>query len=200
MQARYKWLLLPPAIALVLFMGPLRRVGLPSAGTELAQQTEGEVGRGIVPMPDAWQVTSTLLGVLLLGGAGIMLLARLRRGSSPRSGDLMSLRQSLRLSARHSVHAVQFDNSLLLLGECDNSLCLIKLGRDPEQLEDEERLAAREADEEEGAVPRDMVIPRPGVPTTKLLRPPETPRAGRSRPSLDEFKDLLRRVKAGSRR
>jgi len=197
MQARYKWLLLPPAIALVLFMGPLRRVGLPSANTEPIQETEGEVGRSIVPMPDAWQVTSTLLGVLLLGGAGIMLLARLRRGSAPRGGGLMSLRQSLRLSARHSLHAVEFDNNLLLLGECDNSLCLIKSGRDPEQVEDEERLAAREADEEGGAVLRDMVIPRPGAPTTKPLHPPETSRARRS---LDDFKNLLRRVKAGSRR
>ena len=69
MQARYKWLLLPPAIALVLFMGPLRRVGLPSADSGPAQETEAEVGGSIVPMPDIWQMTSTLVGVLLLGGA-----------------------------------------------------------------------------------------------------------------------------------
>ena len=200
MQARYKWLLLPPAIALVLFMGPLRRVGLPSADSGSTQDIEAEVGRSIVPLPDIWQVTSTLLGVLLLGGAGIMFLARFRRGPSPRRGDLMSLRQSLRLSARHSVYAVQFDNSLLLLGESDNHLTLIRLGRDPEQLEDEEQLVSREADEEEGAVLRDMVIPRPQEPATKVVRSSQIPKPGRSRPSLDEFKELLRRVKAEPRR
>ena len=132
MQARYKWLLLPPAIALILFMGPLRNIGLPSTeGLAQEIQTAGDpqtteepgtmqdpqgVGQGIVPMPDAWQVASTLLGILLLGGIGIMLLARLRRGRSPKSGDLMTLCQSLRLSQRHSLHAVQFDHNLLLLG------------------------------------------------------------------------------------
>ncbi len=212
MQARYKWLLLPPAIALILFMGPLRNIGLPSTeGLAQEIQTAGDpqtteepgtmqdpqgVGQGLVPMPDAWQVTSTLLGILLLGGIGIMLLARLRRGRSPKSGDLMTLCQSLRLSQRHSLHAVQFDHNLLLLGECDGHLSLIKLGPDPEQRQDEELLAARDADE--GAVPRDMVIPHPAGSTTGSLQSGKV-RVDRHRPSLDEFKDLLRRVKSGAR-
>ncbi len=211
MQARYKWLLLPPAIALILFMGPLRNVELPSVGgpspeTDAVREPQGTdqpetipdpegFGAAVVPMPDIWQVGSTLLGILLLAGAGITLLARLKRGRSSKSGDLMTLCQSLRLSQRHSLHAVQFDDNLLLLGECDGHLSLIKLGSDPEQRQDEELLAARDADE--GAVPRDMVIPHPTGPAS--LRSPKT-REDRRRPSLDEFKDLLSRVKAGTRR
>ena len=38
MQARYKWLLLPPAIALILFMGPLRNVGGPLTGEPAPQE------------------------------------------------------------------------------------------------------------------------------------------------------------------
>ena len=206
MQARYKWLILPPAVALVLFMGPLRDVGMPPINDERVPEVssqgtslESEVGQGIIPMPSAWQMGSTLLGVLLLGGAGIMLLARLRRGPTGGSSDLMSLRQSLRLSQRHKIHAVQFDHRLLLLGECDGQLTLIKAGSDPEAMADEEHLAARGIEEDTGAVPRDMVIPRPGTAVTRRPRPPKSGTGSQSHPTVDEFKDLLRRVKTGAR-
>ncbi len=206
MQARYKWLILPPAVALVLFMGPLRDVGMPPTNDELVPEVssqgpslESEVGQGIIPMPSAWQVGSTLLGVLLLGGAGIMLLARLRRGPASRNSELMSLRQSLRLSQRHNIYAVQFDHSLLLLGECDGHLTLIKAGSDPEAMEDEERLASRGVEEDTGAVPRDMVLPRPGNSVAQQPRSPRSRTGSQARPTVDEFKDLLRRVKTGAR-
>lgn len=198
MQARYKWLLLPPAIAVVLLMGPLRQTVSPTSTP--APQAESEaspVGKGIVPMPDAWQVTSSLFGILLLGVAGIMLLARIRKGPAARVGDLMSLRQSLRLSNRHRLHAVQFDDNILLLGESEGRLNLLRLGRDPEQIEDDEELGSRDA-EDGGAVPRDMIIPRP--PASSVRRTSPTGATERARPSVDDFKELLRSVKAGARR
>lgn len=210
MQARYKWLLLPPAIAVVLIMGPLRQTEPPAPEPETVQAVEAEnpvdqnpvdqspVGQGLVPMPDAWQVASSLFGILLLGVAGVMLLARIRKGPSSRGAELMSLRQSLRLSGRHKLHAVQFEDSILVIGESEGRLVLLEKGSDPEQFADDEELAAR--DEDGGAVPRDMVIPRPPASARKRPVPPRAQSPERARRSLDEFKDLMRSVKAGAGR
>ena len=63
MQARYKWLLLPPAIALILFMGPLRNVELPSVGgpapeTDAVREPQGTDQPETTPDPESLMLAS----------------------------------------------------------------------------------------------------------------------------------------------
>lgn len=230
MQSKFKWLFLPPAIALVLFLGPLQSGA--GAGTKpvteaaAAQDTRstsgnrnGTVGRpGTTPvqgsaipeMPGGWQVMSTLVGVLLLGGVGLALFKRAKSATGPREGEFVSVRQSVRLSQRHTVHALEFDGAVLLVGECEGNLSVIQQGGAvPDRARDEAEIRSRYDEEDEGAVPRDMVIPRPDAATRRALpTAPDTDRAtgqpairragvapnGSAAAKLASFKNLLARA------
>jgi hypothetical protein len=114
----------------------------------------------------------------------------------------------VRLSARQHLHAIQWDDRLLLIGECDGKLAVLREMQDPQVAADEAAVASRLAaddDDDEGAVPRDMIIPRaPAKPTrTAAPTPPATAaRAKSARAVLDsaaankalaDFKALLSR-------
>lgn len=214
MQAKWKWLLLPPALALVLFLGPLRDVAAPKSvhstaapaasaanpGTNDANPSAAATARGPAEFPGLWQVGSTLLGVLLLGGVGLAVLARCKgRGLGGAAGPV-SVRQSLRLSPRHRLHAVVLEGRLLLVGECEGNLAVLHTGTDPEVLADEARVAGRDDD---GAVPRDMILP--AVPPRRLPPRPRQPlpdpaaaAAGQpatGRNTLADFQALLRKLR-----
>ena len=194
-----KWLLLPPAVALLIVLGPLsmrtntaratdvpqaevaEAQPLPDALPAATQSPKGKTNALPVPRtPDLWQVTSTLIGVLLLGGATLMVLRRMRTAPATGSTGAVTLRQTLRLAPNKTLHAVEFDGRLLLVGASEKGLQLLHAGgAAADAAADEATIAARsqaavaiEEDEDEGATPKNLVIPRPPKPQQKLPTPP----------------------------
>lgn len=198
MNSKWKWLLLPPAAAVVLLLGPLRGAPEAKPDPEPARPASPAQtgGKTAAPgLPDVFTVGSALIGVLLLGGVGLALFAKLRGGST--TGDrVVALRQSLRLSPRHRLHVVELDARLLLLGECDGNLTVLGRSEAPEAAQDERTVAARANDErmlEEGATPPDLVLrPHPG----NRRRESSPPRTANS--ALTDFRALLRRARVPS--
>jgi hypothetical protein len=147
-------------------------------------------------------MSSALVGVLLLGVAGLLVLKRLRRGARPAGATaLATLHQTLRLSPRQAVHAIEFDDRILLVGEHERGLVLLDRGRtgsaDDEAavlgrgaLTAADLAAAVDADDD-GAVPRDLVIPRPPHgPRSPAPAVGTAPRATR----LNDFRSLLQKA------
>ena len=111
----------------------------------------------------------------------------------------MTLRQTLRLAPNKTLHAVEFDGRLLLLGASEKGIALLHAGGSTaDAAADEATIAQRsqaivEADEDEGATPKNLVIPRPERPAQKLPTPPATP----SEPPAEKAqKDLLHDFRA----
>lgn len=155
MRAIPKWLLFPPLVAALVILGPLSMQSTAPAWS----------------WPDLWQMTAALVGLVLLGfvvlGAG-GLVPRLRQRGQPALGPkLVTLRQTLRLSAQQSVHAIEFDDRILLVGEHERGLVLLETGHVKADLDE---------------IPRQLPMPR--------LRSPDVP-AARSH-GLDDFRTLLR--------
>ncbi|MEZ5967248.1 MAG: flagellar biosynthetic protein FliO [Planctomycetota bacterium] len=157
----------PPALALLLMFGPWRTASpkpLEADGPSSAPAKNEPTRPPSLATPDMTQTVSTVLGVCLLGTAVVLGLAK-ARARAPSQGSAIAVRQSVRLSSRHTVHAIEFDDRLLLLGECDGSLRVLHSG------EERESAAVRPApafdapdDEDDGVMLKDMVIPRPPRP------------------------------------
>ena len=66
------------------------------------------------------------------------------------------------------LHAIEFDNRILLIGESDKGLTLLDQGSLPEAVTDEAIVFARQQEaieaDDDGAVPRNLLIPRPENP------------------------------------
>jgi hypothetical protein len=94
MAKNQRWLFLPPAIALLLVLGPL---SMSSGGRDEAARRPpaARVGapadRPAPRTPGLWQIGSTLCGVLLLGGALVFLIRRAQRGPSPADSHQIGL-------------------------------------------------------------------------------------------------------------
>jgi flagellar biogenesis protein FliO len=189
MRFRNKWLLIPPAAALLLFLGPLRPLPVGSDTGGPAAARSADAGPALPRAPDLVHVGSTLVGVLLLAAAGLFLLARLRHGKPSAGGAVFRVRQSLRLGPRQQLWAVEFDDQLLLLGENDGTLAVLGTGR-PERDEAPAGGETLPEPEPEGAVPRDLVIPRPE--RAPILRAGTGP--ARRAPSLGDFRSLLQKA------
>jgi len=189
MKSTPKWLLIPPVVALLLVLGPLAMGGAgannnqattpggapATAQPEPATETGARPGSLVPRTPDMWKMSSALVGVLLLGAVGLLGLKKLRGGASPQgSQQLATLRQTMRLGTKQSLHAIEFDNRILLVGESDKGLTLIESGSLPDAVADEATVLARtdilvddDDDEDEGATPKNLLIPRPDKPRTK---------------------------------
>ncbi|HLQ36743.1 MAG TPA: flagellar biosynthetic protein FliO [Planctomycetota bacterium] len=209
MKLDRKWLLLPPAAALLICLGPLTmasgRNGNPqknapaTAAARTAQDARTDKGTDkgngqLAPRtPDLWQLGSTLIGVLLLGAAGVFLVRRARGGRPKTTGSgACALRQTLRLGAKQALHVVEFDDQLLLLGHGDHGFAVLHHVRSPERALDEATLAARSvADGDDGAVPKDLLIPRPARPQRPPVTPPSPPRRSGV---LNDFRTLLHKA------
>ncbi|MFN9274602.1 MAG: hypothetical protein ACK6D2_02595 [Planctomycetota bacterium] len=158
--------------------------------------------------PDFGQMLTALVAVLGLGVAGVYVLRQLRGPARPTGdGKLMTLRQSLRLSPRHTLHAIEFDDRIVLVGETERGLALVDGGKLPDRAADEAAVLARAAaaaaaaadddDDDDGAVPKDLIIPRPDRPLpARAARAPSSRRAATSAtaPALADFRNLLQKV------
>ncbi|MFT4840945.1 MAG: flagellar biogenesis protein FliO [Planctomycetota bacterium] len=235
MKSAPKWLLIPPAVAVLLILGPMSmgesgdetgsaKTSQPAFGQPTAAQTASArpaarqpepngsmlkpraVAGSLVPRtPDMWKMASALIGVLLLGAGGIMVIKRMRGGATPQGKTaLATLRQTVRLTTKQALHAIEFDNRILLIGETDKGLTLIDRGSLPEAVNDEATVLARQHQEQEdddGAVPHNLLIPRPGAAPRAPAAP--VPAANAAIPSkadvaiakLNSFRTLL--AKAG---
>jgi len=180
-------------------------VTAPAAATDLAGGLSAKRADPVLPRaPDLWQMASALTGVLLLGCGGVLVLRRLRRGArSGGSSSLMTLRQTLRLSAKQAIHAIEFDDRILLVGEHERGLALLDTGKLPERAADEAEVVARGAaakvdaivgDDDDGAVPKDLVIPRPVNPPARRLPAPAAAPVKRANPGLADFRNLLQKA------
>jgi flagellar biogenesis protein FliO len=208
-----KWLLVPPAVALLLILGPLSMRGADAApdgpAAPVTTQTaapetapEGRSSRATPPAaprtPDLWQMSSALIGVLLLGAGGIFVLRRLRGGAAPTgTSTLATLRQTIRLGQKQALHAIEFDDRILLVGETERGLTLLDRGRLPNAIADEAEVLGRTAaatadDDDDGAVPRNLVIPRPANTPARTLAKAGATRATQQR--LNDFRNLLQKA------
>jgi flagellar biogenesis protein FliO len=202
--AKYRWLVLPPAIALVLVLGPL------STGSGVASDTPGPAttapaaaenavsstrpGAGLPDMPGLRQVGSALCGVLLLGAAVVWIAARLRGRMAGPDGSLVTVRQSVRLAPRQTLHVVQFQDDILLLGASEAGLAVLQSTSAPDAARDQSTALAQADDADDGVVLRDMVIPRQ---QPVAAAPPAKPAAQ----NLAGFRTLLKETRrAGARR
>lgn len=211
MKSMPKWFLLPPAAALLLVLGPLSLKSGATPPAEPAQASIADEGSGTglrdraaratfasPKTPDFWQIGSTLIAVLVLGVGGIAVLRRLKQGpAAPRGASLMTLRQTLRLSGQRALHAIEFDDRILLVGENERGLQLIDSGKATGPAADEAEVLARtplplEA-EEEGATPRNLLIPRPERAAVKLPTPP-VDHPQRAATGLGDFRSLLQKA------
>lgn len=203
MKLDAKWLL-PPAAALCLILGSLTMSNGGSGKadadkadapvtTPVASAAEKNLAASMPKMPDMWQLGSSLVGVVLLGGAVIYFARRVQKTSPGHGNQSVALRQTLRLTAKQTLHVVEFDNRLLLVGASDAGVVLVDQAPTADPADDEAAVLARaEAEaEDEGAVPKDLLIPRPERPTqTRLPTPPGQKRA----PALGDFRALLQKA------
>ena len=215
MKSIPRWFLIPPAAAALLILGSLAMQGSGKPGKDGASATAAEPTAAptaaerkqpqLPRTPDLTQMASALVGVLLLGVGGVVLLRRLRQPArAPRGAALFALRQSLRLSPKQTIHALEFDDRLLLIGETERGLALLDTGKLPERDADEAAVLARPhaapsttAEDDDGAVPKDLVIPRPAAPARRLPTPPSSPaerEPQRASAGLADFRNLLQKV------
>lgn len=225
MKSTPKWLMIPPAAALLLLLGPIAMGGssAPATSGEPSQRPGAEQPRAyadpagaspgaeraprggqqeaapraalpgsLVPRtPDLWQMSSALVGVLLLGGVALLGLKKLRGSASPqRPQTLATLRQTMRLGAKSTLHAIEFDDRILLVGDGEKGLTLIESSRLQDADEDEatvlaRSVAAQPAPTDEGATPKNLLIPRPDASATP------TSKADIAIAKLNDFRALL---------
>lgn len=221
MKSIPKWFLVPPAVAAMLVLGTLTmgndspKSAAPKTAPAVAADADVDQDQAAAPAagrgqaiagpkaPDLGQMVAALAAVLGLGVAGVYVLRQLR-GPARASGGipLLTLRQSLRLSQKQTLHAIEFDERIVLVGESDRGLTLIDGGRLPERAADEAEVLGRPtgraldvvADDDDGAVPKNLVIPRPEKsPARRAPTPPATKAEG-AKPTLADFRNLLQQA------
>ncbi|MEO0480573.1 MAG: flagellar biosynthetic protein FliO [Planctomycetota bacterium] len=76
-------------------------------------------------VPGTSEVLIALGAVLAVGGAALYLLRKAKALPQGSESSAVRLRQSLRVGARHSVHALEFDGRILLVGETEKGLTVL---------------------------------------------------------------------------
>lgn len=165
---KWKWLALIPLLAIFLVFGPLAMSS--TKPEEAARSSEGDwrrSGKREAPAVSPLKVVSSLAGVLLVAVGGIILLRRLQDKASMVGGNAIQIKETKRISPKRFLHVVRAGDQLLLLSNSEQGIHLVSnltpSDAAPVELEAET--------EEEGAVPRDLVLtpmkPSRARPVTK---------------------------------
>ncbi len=183
-EERGRRIVAPPASALqVLSKSETAQTAEPPATTD-AGKPPVAIGGSAPELPGLLELGVTLAGVLGLGALGLYALARLRGKQGLGADGPARIRQTLRLTAKSTLHVVEFDGRTILVGAGEQGVTLLA---DAAQAHDDE---AALAERDDGVALRDMMIPRPAA------RPRSAPAPTRSR--AEAFRDALEA--AGSQR
>ncbi|MEZ5989357.1 MAG: flagellar biosynthetic protein FliO [Planctomycetota bacterium] len=208
---KLKLFLLIPLAAALLVLSTLIQPQAPSArrGPEIVagRQPDGTRDAGAVAAPttNITTVALTLAGILVLAAGTILVVRRLQGGIDTVHDREIRIKETRRLSGKRLLHLVRASERLLLLAESEHGLSLLcdltpdEHGLAAADLAELERapVALGDDEDDDGAVPRDMVIPRPA-------RRPAPARQARPAPAAKaaalpaDFKKLLARLAARS--
>lgn len=157
-------------------------------------------------LPLGLKLSLGLVGLLILAGGTIYLIRKAQGGLETVKDREIKLKESRRLSNKRLLHLVRAADRLLLLAESEHGLHLISDLTPSEEvlaaedlareLEASRSLAADlQAEEDEGAILRDMVIPRPEPQTV----PTNGKKKGKPSPhTVAEFKKILQQLGHGA--
>lgn len=184
-MSKWKWFALIPVLAAALVFGP----GIFGSGNPSGGEAEGrswEPATGAVPSgaPSMLEVAACLGLVLVLAVGGMILLRRLQYGTPHAGGTTIQMRETRRLGPKRALHMLRVSDRLLLVAESEQGIHLVAdlTPADPDEDVAEPIADDPDDDDEDGAVPRDLVIPRPRQ------------RARPKRAALANFRDLLDRL------
>jgi len=200
-MAKYKWLILMPILAFALVFGP-NLIGGSKSNTESRSTTSAiwkrssEPGSSKAASPglgiDATSMAMSLFGVLVLACGAIWLLKKLQTGGRVIGGREILIKETHRLNAKRAIHLARVSDRLLLLGDSEAGIQLLKDLTPPEETEPLAdattftipRPEIASSTDEEGAVPRDYVIQ-----AAKRQTQPKD-----SAEELGNFRELLHRL------
>ncbi len=175
------------------------------------------VSRGIAPkrtgtssaefLPLGIKLSLGLVGLLILAGGTIYMIRKAQGGLETVKDREIQVKESRRLSGKRLLHVVRAADRLLLLAESEHGLHLLSdltpseevlAAQDlAKELQAARTLAANtQEDDDEGAILRDMVIPRP---ENKGKRPQGNPAKAKPSPhTVAEFKKILQQLGHGA--
>lgn len=156
-------------------------------------------------LPMGLKLSLGLMGLLILAGGTIYLIRKAQGGLETTKDREIKLKESKRLSGKRVLHLVRAADRMLLLAESEHGLHLISDLTPSEEVLAAEDLAnelqasrtltqAPDDDEDDGAILRDMVIPRPDKPNQH-----SHPARGKPAPhTVAEFKKILQQLGHGA--
>ncbi|GEM_PF-3116823 len=174
---RIKWIFVLPILAAVLVLLP---VLIPSkaqpanrgpAGPSISTWKRGGTEAGIQG-PSFLTLTTSLGIVLLLGVGTIVILRKMQQGGASSPEREVIVKESRRLSPKRTIHLVRAMDRLLLISESEIGIQLLSDLTPREepatqptpvlvpQMEAPPQTSSQPAPEEEGATPRDLLLPR----------------------------------------
>lgn len=171
--------------------------------TRIAPKRASTSEADILPM--GLKLSLGLMGLLILAGGTIYVIRKAQGGLETVKDREIKLKESRRISGKRVLHLVRAADRMLLLAESEHGLHLISDLTPSEEVLAAEDLAnelqaartlAQDADDEEddGAILRDMVIPRPGTPGRNAQ-----PGKGKPAPhTVAEFKKILQQLGHGA--
>ena len=203
------FLLIPLAAGLLVLSSmiqPKVSEGSKSTETESTRIAPKRAGTNEVEfLPMGLKLSLGLMGLLILAGGTIYLIRKAQGGLETVKDREIKLKESRRLSGKRVLHLVRAADRMLLLAESEHGLHLISDLTPSEEVLAAEDLATElqaarslavdlHEDEDDGAILRDMVIPRPEIPGKQT----QTAKAKPSPHTVAEFKKILQQLGHGA--
>ena len=196
-MAKWKLYAVFPALAALFVCAPI--LLSPSGSKNTPPDTSG--ANPIAALPSPFEVAFAVGIVLLLAVAGIIVVRRVQGVRPANASSSIVIKETRRIAPKRSLHVMRAVDRLLLVAESEHGLSLIcdltpQDGAPTEFDIDEADEEAHEDDEEEGATPRDLVLPAQAPrKSPSPQRRNATGNARRAKPAaLADFRELLNRI------